>query len=232
MSKNLPFFNPQASLKPNGLQVNNASYVVLDNDGYSFIEFNTGNTNRTNALPTLLDNLGRTLTCIKTDLGTGKMQLVGEGTDKIIWGTPFGTVSGFIQGDSITVFGTPLGWVVIAHSIGLNNQTSFTYSGSYEDSGLGTSFAREGNKLISQFGVYTGSNVVYFVNGSNFLTFASEYYDHSTDSNVPGHYDGAGVDYSGSIFLWAGNVAQAWIVGTPSVYRLYSTNTTRITGDF
>jgi hypothetical protein len=59
------------------LLTTNANYTILDTDGYDTFFFSTGNTNRTCTLPTAANNTGRIFKIVKSDSGTGQVQIVG-----------------------------------------------------------------------------------------------------------------------------------------------------------
>jgi len=65
--------------------LSSAGYTVLDNDGYETISVTTGASDRTIALPTLADNLGREIEVSKIDSGAGEIILDGEGAELILW---------------------------------------------------------------------------------------------------------------------------------------------------
>lgn len=66
--------------------VTNANYTVLDDDGYSTILVSGGGSDRTITLPTLADNVGRTLTIMRIDApssGLPKIIIDAEGSETI-----------------------------------------------------------------------------------------------------------------------------------------------------
>jgi hypothetical protein len=63
--------------------VTDAGYTILDDDGFDVIRVSTGASDRTVTLPTLADNVGRSLTIMKLDYGLGDVIVDGEGSETI-----------------------------------------------------------------------------------------------------------------------------------------------------
>ncbi len=60
-----------------------ANYPITDTDGYDIIEMTAGAADKTVTLPTLADNLGRTIIINKVDVGVGEVIVDGEGAETI-----------------------------------------------------------------------------------------------------------------------------------------------------
>jgi hypothetical protein len=89
--------------------VSSADYTVTDTDAYGTIDVTTGSSNRTVTLPTLADNLGRTITVRKADSGSGYVLVDGESTETINGQTIFYITA---QYESVTVVASATEWVV------------------------------------------------------------------------------------------------------------------------
>lgn len=98
--------------KPDFITKTNTDYAILDNDGYSTIAFSTGNTNRTCTLPTAADNAGRYLIIMKTDSGTGKVTIDGEGAETI---NGVASVDMELQYTALHLKCTGSGWIIVGH---------------------------------------------------------------------------------------------------------------------
>ncbi len=143
--------------------VTDAGYTITDIDGHGTIEVSTGATNRVVVLPTLADNLNRTLKLVKSDAGVGKATFDGEGTEKINWGVSFLTISCLQKGDTITVFGGETEWIVIGGTAA--NWKPFTESSGVTDYVTNTYFKRIGDMVCYQFswfdsGGFTDADVI------------------------------------------------------------------------
>jgi hypothetical protein len=93
--------------------VSSDNYTVLDDDGYSFIGFSTGSSERTVTLPTLNDNLGRRLRIAKTDTGAGEVKIDGEGSELLLYpgGSALVLYLGIVN-QYVDVEVTPSGWLL------------------------------------------------------------------------------------------------------------------------
>lgn len=134
-------------VRSNYKEINDAAYTILDADGYDLVYATTTLTaSRTVTLPTLADNLGRTIT-IKNLSSAAAYQIlvVGEGAETIDgyadWPLP-------IQGDYITVKAEAVGWAVVEKNT-TSRWVSFTPSNSWTtnvSSNTGT-YRRNGQNL-------------------------------------------------------------------------------------
>lgn len=99
-----------------------ASYTVLDNDGYSTFTFNiTTGTDRTLTLPTAADNTGRVIDVVKIGSGTGAVIIDGEGAETVD-GAAWIILDG--QYESATIMCNGTAWYVInAHFTSRKSQT-------------------------------------------------------------------------------------------------------------
>ena len=88
--------------------VSSANYTITDDDGFSDIDFITGASNRTCTLPTVGDNLGRTLIISKIDSGAGSVAVNCEGAEVFLTGDASLTLSS--QGETLAIRGSSTGW--------------------------------------------------------------------------------------------------------------------------
>lgn len=63
--------------------VSSANYVILDNDGYLYIDVSTGASQRTITFPAVGTNAGRSITITKTDNGAGTILVDTPGAETI-----------------------------------------------------------------------------------------------------------------------------------------------------
>jgi hypothetical protein len=104
-----------------------ADYAVLDNDGYEVILMTTGGTNKTITLPTLADNIGRVIRCIKADSDVGVLIVKGEASGETINGISGTTgVEVAFQNEEIALFATASGWYYIGQHYSSFSVTSPT----------------------------------------------------------------------------------------------------------
>jgi len=99
--------------------------VISDNDGYTDIFVTTGASNVTITLPTLADNLGRSIKIIKVDSGTGSVICDGEGTEKI---NEVETIHLTKQFDYIDTTGITTHWQILSENISCQLRLD-TYAG-------------------------------------------------------------------------------------------------------
>lgn len=119
---NFPFgFTSSASTQ--NKVVTSADYTVLDSDGYSIIAVSTGSSDRTVTLPLLANNIGRVLTIVKSDSGTGVCYIDGNGSETINGSSSATFWGSFIQYDNITVQAQSGGWIVVGAT---DTQPSFS----------------------------------------------------------------------------------------------------------
>jgi hypothetical protein len=83
-------------------------YTVTDDDGSCVLLMTTGADNKTVTLPTLADNIGVLLYCMKIDAGAGDFILDGEG-DETINGSATLTLAS--QYDYAVLLGTETEWI-------------------------------------------------------------------------------------------------------------------------
>jgi hypothetical protein len=116
------------------LTVTDDNYTVLDNDGYTTILFDTGDTGRQLTLPTVAANANRVITVKKIDSGTGIVTIDGENSETIDAALTQILVS---QYDHITVQANAAGtaWFIVggkrveyAYNTSSNTTTSDTTS--------------------------------------------------------------------------------------------------------
>jgi hypothetical protein len=86
-------------------------WTVTDTDGYGVYALTTSSTARTLQLPTLADNIGRYVTCVKADSGSGYVLVDGEGAETV------NGVAGFYltaQYESATFLALSTGWLLVS----------------------------------------------------------------------------------------------------------------------
>ena len=98
------------------LKINNTNtvvdgdYTILDDDGYSDIDYDTGASDRACLLPTLAANIGRIMWISKINDDAGKVTISCEGADTFLDGST--SLDLFVKGETLAIKGSALGWKV------------------------------------------------------------------------------------------------------------------------
>ncbi len=121
-------------------------YTITDLDNGRAYHAATGTTDRTITLPTLIDNIYRIITIIKTDggVGIGTLTIDGEGSETVGETSTSFVLHGL--GDSITIQASPTGWRI--------HNTSY---GTYADV-VGTNYTILPNSTIGSVIVNAGAS--------------------------------------------------------------------------
>lgn len=82
--------------------VSETNYTITDIDNISLILVSTAGSHRTITLPAIANNIGRIITAIKIDSGTGEVIIDGEGSEEI---EGFATLRLINQYDWISIVG-------------------------------------------------------------------------------------------------------------------------------
>ena len=90
--------------------VASTDYVILDADGYTYIDVTTGAADRTITLPARASNVGRKLLIRKADSGVGKVIVTRAGADTIDGAT---TINLHNQYTMVTLLASSTEWAVV-----------------------------------------------------------------------------------------------------------------------
>lgn len=93
-----------------GRAAKSADYTILDNDGVRTFVYTAGAANRTLTLPTLADNLGRSVVVHKTDAGAGNIIIDGEGAETI---NGAATLTLFDRYEAVELLATATEWIIV-----------------------------------------------------------------------------------------------------------------------
>jgi len=182
-------FDSKSKLELSTKLVSSADYVILDNDNYVYIKVSTGATNRIITLPTLIDNLSRTIIIEKIDSGIGAVILTPEGAETIEGSATFNLSS---LNSKISLFGDTE-WKVISYmasSIATSLISNDVFkTGDYKHTSkatLSAGWVWGSGKTIGN----AGSGSTERANADT-LNLFTEYFDNYTDVELP-LFDSAG----------------------------------------